>query len=348
MKIVLSLSLLFNLVLLGVLVRLGPSDMGGENLPPPVQSQSSSQPQNQFVSTESTQTHREVLAELEAETIPTQISVASNYWRPVSETALALQASQQRDAEWTRRELYQRFGDEVYEEPVFATYFFPLGPGYEFLTSQQQIQIVEMRDRFQAERFVAMSSGGSSIAAIQKGDQQFQEELKSMLGDDLYFEYQLRDSRLAQQMRSNAFEWIEYEFREVFAIKLRQQENSSSSGATQLAMGMNQSGFDPEIENIMGNARYIEYLKASDPSYRRLVDQVEAAGGSEADAEQAYEIYAEYAPQISEAMQDRNPNLARSLQTERDSRVTEATGLYLSNAQPGSTQLINPDFFRQQ
>jgi hypothetical protein len=95
-----------------------------------------------------------------------------------------------------RGQLLATYGDAAVRDPVFAPYFRPLDHTLPFLSSDQQIRIVRAR--------VGAGPGFSDAA--------------DFLDDSLRFEYDLRESPLAEDLRQTGFNLTETEFRACYAV----------------------------------------------------------------------------------------------------------------------------------
>lgn len=262
------------------------------------------------------------LSALQAKYATPNAAPALYYWQPAYKIANQFKAAQRRNAESIRAELSANYGEQVFTEATFSTFFYPLGAGFEFLTSNQQIHIAELRDEYHAG-LMSIKGGLQSFVELQRKEQVYLGRVQEILSEDEFLEFQLRESQLAEQLRSINFDWSESEFRKVYAVRAA----STTPTSPLLPAGLFSSGLlSEEVKQVLGEVRYLKYLKATDPTFGQLSSQVELNGGSEQDAADAYAVYTSYGEQIIQAMQSRDLKRAQQLKTERDQIIQEKTG----------------------
>tara|TARA_B110000879_G_scaffold188181_1_gene250621 strand:- start:606 stop:1652 length:1047 start_codon:yes stop_codon:yes gene_type:complete len=262
------------------------------------------------------------LAQLQTKYATPNTAPALYYWQPAYKIANQFQAAQRRNAESIRNELSANYGEQVFTEATFSSFFYPLGAGFEFLTSKQQIQISGLRDEHRAG-LMSIKGGFQSFIELQRKEQVYLGQVQEILSEDEFLEFQLRESQLAEQLRSIDFDWSESEFRKVYEVRAA----STSPTSPLLPAGLFSSGLlSEEVKQVLGEIRYLKYLKATDPTFGQLSSQVELNGGSEQDAADAYDVYTSYGEQIIQAMQNRDLKRAQQLKTERDQIIQEKTG----------------------
>ena len=267
-----------------------------------------------------------LLTQLEGEYPTTRETTAIYYWESPSKLVSQLHEEQAQTARSIRAELLAAYGDAAISQPEFESYFFPLGSGFGFLNSEQHIQISELRGKHRSS-LMSIKGGPQAFTELKQKELAYLESVQSRLSAEEFFEFELRESQTAKQLRSVDIDWTESEFLEVFKIK------SASDQAGSPLQLINPDIYNLEVSEVLGSDRYMEYLKAADPMYTRLNAQIQRDGGSEQDAEKAYSIYVNYGAKISDAMQSKDLRAVQQLQKERSQIIQEKTGIRVGQPQ---------------
>jgi hypothetical protein len=250
----------------------------------------------------------------------------SPYWLPDQENAEdrlnnALSWEQER-----RDQLIGLFGADIIDDPLFVEIFKPLNDTLGFLSSDKQIQLDELRRRDDAQTQALFRGGFTQESRTDLAEQRSntQRQITELLGVDDGFEYQLRESRLAQRMRRElgSFDYSEAEFRDIFAIR---QQNEGNEQATRF---LNRGEFrtqreqsEDEIRDYLGNSRYQEYARSQDPAYRSLQSIGERYGNTTAEINDVYAIAQGTQEQINDLREGNT--LSREVRTERINEVRQ-------------------------
>lgn len=242
-----------------------------------------------------------------------QITVpASQYWKPDSIAMLEMAADKKLSDELIRRDLIDKYGDSAKDMPVFESYFYPLGLGYEFLISDLQIEVANVRDSHQQAMLTISTEGFHALSKIERQETAYWRRLRNLLTAEQLFEYSLRESQLAQQMRTMQFDWNEAEFREIYRI--RSQNPPDPTGSQQ-------------IKAYLGEQRYQDYILAADPSLAQFKHQAEQSGLRGAVLQAVVDLYFSYGEKIAAAMQRNDHFEAARLSAARDREIAEISGI---------------------
>jgi hypothetical protein len=172
-----------------------------------------------------------------------------------------------------RSGLRKIYGGGAAEDPAFARVFRPLDVRLEFLSSGQQLRIQRARHEhersaraasdagaagFMAGRSVAASVGGVPAHVSREHDVAWQEALASILDEQLLFEYALRESGLAEQLRNCGVAFTEREFRETYALLAELDEHSGAESYRRARRA---------LHALLGTQRFDRLWASRDPVY---------------------------------------------------------------------------------
>ena len=191
------------------------------------------------------------------------------YWTSDWDAQLAAQQDsieQQRAS--IRDQLIRRYGDVASGDPAFARVFRPLDSRFPYLSSRAQITLAaQMRARqgSPAPATGPLVQAANPRAAIEQ-QRAFDRQLRSALGNTDYFEYQLRESSAARQLRSSGVVRDEEEFRRIFGILQRAEDNPSIQGIL---------AAQRELNSALGENRYVEFSASRDPAFDAIQSSAE-------------------------------------------------------------------------
>ena len=133
---------------------------------------------------------------------------SSNYWASSShiEQLQSVEKSYQRFAQ-VRKTLVAEFGPEAENDPLFSFMFFPLGDIYSFMSSAEQIALQDA----QLSQAKGIFSGAIDPTANH-------DPAKDVLSDTSFYEYSLRASPLADQLRMLNISFTEQSYRQTYAL----------------------------------------------------------------------------------------------------------------------------------
>lgn len=279
-----------------------------------------------------------MLARLNRDHAETQINQSETpYWLPEETDAEARLTSELSWEADRRDQLIGLFGPEIVDDPLFAHLFKPLNATLGFLSSDKQIRLNELQRLDQAKTQSLFRNGFTQESRDDLAAQRatLQRQISELLGGDDNFEYQLRESRLADAMRRGLgdFDYSEAEFRDIFSIRQENEGNSQSSRFTdrrEYRQQRDQS--EAEIRDYLGATRYEEYARSQDPAYRSLQSIGERYGNSTAEINDVYTITQETQEQIDElrnsASLDREERIERinEIRTEAYQQIEQIAG----------------------
>jgi len=244
------------------------------------------------------------------------------YWQAIDkdpEAKLSLQLDWEADR---RQQLLALFGADIANDPMFEEIFKPLNDSLSFLSSDKQVKLYELqrRDEANTQKLFAGGFTQESREDLKSQRQNLERQIAELLGTEDAFEYQLRESRLADRIRGGLgdFDYSEQEFREIFAIRQENEgvEYSRFSSRTEYRQQREQS--EARIRDYLGPTRYENFARSQDPAYRSLQSIGERYGNSTAEINEVYSVAQKAATQIDEL---RNRNTLN--RQERQQRVNE-------------------------
>lgn len=191
------------------------------------------------------------------------------YWQQQSgNKADHLRANLQSEQQ-LREALLAEFGEDIKYDESFAYLFRPLS-GHDYIDSEDQIEIHIIKK----QAMLNLLENPRDIHALSFSDDQ----IKSILSDDDYFEYSLRESPIAKNLKHqlSGLDYNEQEFRDLFAIlNSSASQQPSEVGVNHLQQVGGLSDVDVAIKDYLGEDRFDEYLSVKKPSYKKLLDVAE-------------------------------------------------------------------------
>jgi hypothetical protein len=210
-----------------------------------------------------------LLLELEQRYLADAEHAAKEYWRSAPEQEQDHGRSVLDAQDRIRSELIASLGPEASGDAVFRQLFRPLDPRYAFLSSAQQLAVQRLRYERDAElREIAgpvappgerRHVGTDAARAI---NERYLAGLAALLDRATLFEFLLRDSPLAQQLRTSHIALSEREFRAVFEVLWSLEDTATDIDAVLAARA--------ELKSILGEARFARFWAARDPLYSRV------------------------------------------------------------------------------
>jgi hypothetical protein len=167
-----------------------------------------------------------------------------------------------------------------------------MDPKYAFLSSDQQLSIQLLKSERDKQLRTAIRQGdpGGFLAganaiepkAVETINKGFQADLASLLDESTLFEFLLRDSPTAQQLRASGVELTQDEFREIFSVLSILQASPVDIEAVLAARN--------ELRQILGSRRFAAFWSARDPTFSSVQDVVTKNGLDGRTADAIYEI----------------------------------------------------------
>ena len=128
-----------------------------------------------------------------------------------------------------------------------------------------QIEVARIQDAHKTAMLNLSDAGMQSLGQARQLEADYWMQLEQLLTPEQLFEYSLRESGLAQQMRAMQFDWSADEFREVY--KIRSEQGRSANPVNPLS---GQNIYNEEIKTYLGKQRYEDYILAADHSLNRF------------------------------------------------------------------------------
>lgn len=214
------------------------------------------------------------------------------YWESGAEERLHFALTSLEAQAQARSRLISIFGGAAERDPAFAKLFRPLDPHFAFLDSQEQLAV----QRFALERQLANLSreGVSSEDAIRS--------LAEVLAEESLLEYELRDSPLANRLRSAGADLSEQEFRSAFVIL-----TAMNSGAGDLRDHLDARA---ALQRLLGPRGFLRLWSSRDPVFRMVDGIGRRFGWSAALTMNSYEALLEYEERLLSAVESSGADAA--------------------------------------
>lgn len=203
-----------------------------------------------------------------------------------------------------RQQLRDIFGDEIVDDSLFESLFKPLNNSLPFLSSDKQIEIYELQ-RLNQAKTVALSTVGyisESRDDRNRIRQELQDQIRDSLSSEEYFEYQLRESRLARVMQysMSTFDYTEQEFRDLFEIRLQNEGSEFNQYADRQAQRDQREVSNAQIKDYLTTERYAEYTRSLDPTFRSIQSIGDRYGITDNEIIAVYEVTTQAKTDISD------------------------------------------------
>jgi hypothetical protein len=212
-----------------------------------------------------------VLARLQALEGRSAAPARFRYWaREGTAAALRTAAEQLVAADRVRGALREIFGAGAADDPIFARLFRPLDERLPFLTSEQQVRLHKARIDFRlaaegpaagTEQRLAgrpVSAGPSTSMPHPEVSTSWRAALATILDDELLFEYELRESPLAEHLRNSGVDLTEAEFRETYAALAMLDERADATAYRDARAA---------LRALLGSQRFDHLWAGRDPAY---------------------------------------------------------------------------------
>lgn len=225
---------------------------------------------------------------------------ADRYWQAGGDYEVGYGEAVRFARDRVRDQLTEAFGTGVREDPLFRKYFRPMDPMFHFLSSDEQLAIEELKFQRDKRLQAAMSTGRPIPAeTTQKIARSYDDELARVLDADRLFEYRLRESATAQQLRAGNVEFTESEFRDAHRLLARLSRDATDMRDVVEVRSA--------LRDLLGSRRFAAVWSSRDPVYPRLKDLLAKNGVDEPSADAVYQVINDF--------QDRKMQAA--LQSER-------------------------------
>ncbi|HZF29543.1 MAG TPA: hypothetical protein VE907_10520 [Gammaproteobacteria bacterium] len=208
-----------------------------------------------------------------------------------------------------RNELHAALGASAERAPELARVFRPLSPRFEFLSAQEQVALQGWRLRRHVDSAPAERGGRAAPpAAVDLGGDELA-QLREVLPAAAAFEVAVRESALAEQLRTSGAKFSETEFRETYTLL------TNRSGGRGIDAQLAQRR---RLQSLLGAARFDRVWAIRDPLAAVVRDASRGRGLDDADTLRAYGVL--------NANQERLTELAASgdLKSERTAAAAQA------------------------
>jgi hypothetical protein len=279
-----------------------------------------------------------LLAQLQTEARQAAASSEPAYWQARDASARTFPLRWSAELDHVRAVLTDVYGADAEHDTVFSEVFRPLGPAFPFLTSEQQVQIERIQLEQQLSAVRAMPRPGQLInqqigptGASQPPSMpnmptavDITPRLAELLGEDVLAEFQLRESRLADQMRGSGVEFSEAEFRETFGI-LKRLEDSMGDRTMY-------SSTRSALRTTLGSRRFAQLWASRDPLFSVIEQACASHSLDEETVMTVYEMFNDSQDRVVQAIESsagnpqRGGESARAERADLERRLSELLG----------------------
>lgn len=210
--------------------------------------------------------------------------------------------------EESRTRLAEIYGEAASKEPAFRALYRPLGTRFDFLSAEQQVAVERVRLEFQRSRTAKQSRlrryetnanppglNPSRVGSTSEdGHAALRDALAAVLDERALFEYELRESPLASELRASRIGLDEGEFRETYRI-LAELDRGEAGPDGFLAARR-------DLAALLGKSRFLALWASRDPRFAALARAGQSRGLREAAVWSAYEIVSDVQDEMLRAM----------------------------------------------
>ena len=228
-----------------------------------------------------------------------------------------------------RQQLRDTFGDEIIDDPLFQDLFKPLEDNLSFLSSDKQIELFELQQLSDAKTDALFIRGYTREAREDRlvESERLNAQIREALSPEEFFEYELRESRLASTMQRsmNSFDYTEQEFRDLFSIRAENEGSQYSRSTDRSRLREQRELSNEQIKNYLPPERYAEYARSQDPVYRSLQAIGDRYGNSREEIVAVYQITTQVKTEIDNIRNiqglSRDERLDQQAQIQNDSYI---------------------------
>ena len=210
----------------------------------------------------------------------------------------------------------------------------------EHLPQETRDKVAEMNQKFSMQQSEIHRKAKGYIDSATQDElrvlkRQLRNDLAAVLSPADLFEFEVRTSDLARNMKYNelqAFDATEEEFRAIFKAKQDVELLTPEQGQPNKAWLDKKKEADAELKQSLGEDRYKEYQRAQDGDYQNLLRLAESRGLERTAVEQIYQLKDEAQKAASEvrrnselSAEQRSAALA-AIKAETEKTVTVALG----------------------
>jgi hypothetical protein len=253
---------------------------------------------------------------------------------------------QQALAQEKRALLKELLGVEPEEKMDMAAMFGGANPFeamLDFLAPTKQTKVMEIFQKYQAKQMKAFANGSpdaEDMKEVRKVQKEMDAELAGILTPQEKEDYDLRmsETAMAMRMQLTGFEPNEQEFREMFKLKKKFNDEygaydfGNSDKAEKEKRGAAEEEMKSQMKQTLGEGRYAEYERAQDYTYQGIAKVVERQGLPKESAVKVYDMKKAVDDQVralradkTMAKEDRNTAL-QQIRNETERSMREVLG----------------------
>ena len=273
------------------------------------------------------QAKRLIFAELQYIHRDTESEEPDIYWEKTEAARTALIRQKYTSQQQVRDALIVHFGQAAREEPIFIDVFRPLQKQFPFLTSKEQIALQKLQIDSQISMLSVQQT--QDIFSLNPSNlDQFPPimpktlslDISHILDEDSAFEYNLRMSTLAHQLRNSGVDFSEETFRKTYQILANVFLVKSPKSGADLQQMPESTLVDHrgDLDNLLGGDNTLKVMAALDPEFQTLRRKVAGLNLNEEQIMLAYEISLEARKAIFEALRTKESNPEIGIEMIRD------------------------------
>jgi hypothetical protein len=220
-----------------------------------------------------------LLARAETDALATLRAPADAYWENDDGAFLTyeLAASERRDR--ARAALIEIYGADAKDDPTFFSLFRPFNRRFGFLSSEEQLAVAKFNLRRQIGLLAAdphpstQTPPASATLSVRAATTAMPaapspSPLAEVLDDSALFEYELRDSALAHQLRRSGVTFSERQFRETYrALQGLDPKRPQALGETRDA-----------LRGLLGGRKFAQLWASRDPTLMAVSEAAKRRG----------------------------------------------------------------------
>ena len=258
---------------------------------------------------------------------PSNPNAQDIYWESNKELQLANIDQKIAAQQIIRDKLIALFGQSAWDEPSFSEIFRPLQPQFPFLLPREQIALQKLQADHQISMMASQTKSSFSSSEQTKNPRPltsapslFSVDVSAVLSEKSAFEYDLRMSFLARQLRESSVEFNEESFRKTYRILAALYPKSIPATAPNKQQTPGKTLVDSrmELEDILGSEGTLQVMVALDPDFQKMQRRASRLNLDQEQLMIAYEIALDARKALLDGIRTRQDNPEIGLQMIRE------------------------------
>lgn len=227
-----------------------------------------------------------------------------------------------------RDKLIALFGQSAWDEPSFSEIFRPLQRQFPFLLPREQIALqklqadhqISIMSASQTKPYFSPSERTENPRPLTSTPSLFSVDVSAALSETSAFEYDLRMSFLARQLRESSVRFTEESFRKTYRILSAlypKNPRPSIPGKPQM-LGKTLIDSRMELEDILGSEDTLKVIVALDPDFQKMQRRASRLNLNQEQLMIAYEIALDARKALLDGIRTRQDNPEIGLQMIRE------------------------------